>query len=162
MVFSTLTFLFFFLPAVVISYYLFRNRIYRNTVLLLFSLLFYGWGEPKYILLMFITAFVAYGGGCLIHNFNAQNKLRSKKIVMVATTILIILNLVIFKYYNFIAVNVNTVFPKLLKIYNIALPIGISFYTFQILSYVIDLYWGKISVQKNFFNLLLYVSFFPS
>ncbi len=161
MVFSTLTFLFFFFPLVFILYYLCPNRVYRNTVLLVFSLLFYGWGEPKFILLMLAASFVAYIGGLAIQKFEEQGKAKAKKAAFLVSTILLIANLFIFKYLNFFVENINALFPKTELVTNLVLPIGISFYTFQILSYVIDLYRGKIGVQRNYFYLTLYVSFFP-
>ncbi|MBQ3216365.1 MAG: MBOAT family protein [Oscillospiraceae bacterium] len=161
MVFSTLTFLCLFFPLVVFSYFLCKNRTYKNVVLLIFSLLFYAWGEPKHIILMLLAVLVAYIGGLLIDKFEKSQKFKLKKTVFIITIVILTLNLFIFKYLNFVVENVNAVFDDLLKIKNIALPIGISFYTFQILSYVIDLYKKEVSVQKNYFYLALYLSFFP-
>jgi len=158
MVFSTLTFLFCFLPLVVILYYIGKNRTWRNSVLLVFSLLFYAWGEPKFLLVMLAASLTAYIGGLLIHRFSEFPKLR--KTVFVVTVCLLTANLFVFKYLNFTADNLSLLFGKELAI-NLALPIGISFYTFQILSYVIDLYRGEIQLQRNFFWLTLYVTFFP-
>jgi len=158
MVFSTLTFLFCFLPLVVILYYIGKNRTWRNGVLLVFSLLFYAWGEPKFLLVMLAASLTAYIGGLLIHRFSEFPKLR--KTVFVVTVCLLTANLFVFKYLNFTADNLSLLFGKELAI-NLALPIGISFYTFQILSYVIDLYRGEIQLQRNFFWLTLYVTFFP-
>ena len=157
MVFSSLTFLFFFLPITVVLYFICRNRVYRNVILLLASLLFYSWGEPKYILLLLGAALVAYLGGLVIDKTDGWKK----RAALTVTVVLLVSNLLIFKYLNFAADNVNAIFPGAIKIGKIALPIGISFYTFQILSYVIDLYRKKIELQRNFFWLLLYVSFFP-
>ena len=159
MVFSTLTFLFFFLPLVVLFYFLIPNRIYRNTVLLIFSILFYAWGEPKYILLMLITSLVAYLGGWLIYWLEGKPALR--KAVFLGTIALITASLLVFKYLNFIADNLSSLLGMEWTIPQILLPIGISFYTFQILSYVIDLYNHKIALQRNYFYLTLYVTFFP-
>lgn len=153
MVFSSLTFLYFFLPCVIVSYFLFPGRAWRSGVLLVFSLLFYSWGEPKYVVLMLLAAAVAYVGGRLMDKLSGRPG--PKRVVFVITVVLLVGNLVIFKYLNFLCDNLGIAHPQ------IALPIGISFYTFQILSYVIDLYWGKIAVQRNFWLLLLYVSFFP-
>lgn len=161
MVFSTLTFLFAFFPLVCILYYLIPNRTYKNFVLLAFSLLFYGWGEPKYIFLMLTASFVAYIGGLLIHKFDTLNRLKAKKAVFIITVILLISNLFVFKYLNFTVDNINNLFGTSIDIGTILLPIGISFYTFQILSYVIDLYKKEIAIQKNYFYLTLYVTFFP-
>ena len=154
MVFSSLTFVYAFFPLVVLLYYLCKNRVYRNTVLLIASLLFYSWGEPRFLLLMVAATLAAYCGGLLMERG------KHKRLVLIVTVVLLTGNLFVFKYLNFFSDNLTALFggtalPKLV------LPIGISFYTFQILSYVIDLYRGKISVQRNFFYLLLYVSFFP-
>lgn len=151
MVFSSLSFLFAFLPIVVCLYYICRNRVWRNSILLAASLLFYSWGEPKLLLLMIAAAFVAYLGGLLLHEKHGG----AKRAVLIVTVTLLVANLFVFKYLNLFADTLG------LSVKAIALPIGISFYTFQILSYVIDLYRDKIGVQRNFFYLLLYVSFFP-
>ncbi len=156
MVFSTLTFLFFFFPLVFLLYYICPNRTYRNIVLLLFSLIFYGWGEPKFILLMLAATLVAYFGGLAIERCENEGRKAAKKVYMIATVSLLVANLFIFKYFNFAIGNFG-----LSPIAALALPIGISFYTFQILSYVIDLYKKEIRVQKNYFYLTLYVTFFP-
>lgn len=161
MVFSTLTFLFAFLPLVCILYYIIPNRSYKNGVLLIFSLLFYSWGEPKYIFLMLSATLTAYIGGLLIHRFDTQNRLKLKKAAFIITVCLLVLSLFVFKYLNFTVDNVNRLFNSSLNIGKIILPIGISFYTFQILSYVIDLYKKEIELQKNYFYLTLYVTFFP-
>ncbi len=161
MVFSTLTFLFMFMPLVGILYYIIPNRTYKNFVLLGFSLMFYSWGEPKYVLLMLAASFVAYVGGLLIHKFDCDNRLKAKKAVFIITVILLIANLFVFKYLNFTVDNINRLFNTSIDIGTILLPIGISFYTFQILSYVIDLYKKEIALQKNYFYLTLYVTFFP-
>lgn len=161
MVFSTLTFLFVFLPLILVFYFVCKDRIYRNLVLLVFSLVFYAWGEPKYILLMLAVSFVAYIGGLLMQRFDTEEGLRKKKLVFIITVVLITANLFVFKYLNFAVDNINTIFSTSLVIQKIALPIGISFYTFQILSYIIDLYRHEIKVQRNYFYLTLYVAFFP-
>lgn len=157
MVFSSLTFLCFFMPLCILFYLLWKNRVYRNIVLLIFSMLFYSWGEPSYIILMLAATLIAYLGGLLV----ASSAGRKKKAAFVATLVLLTANLAIFKYANFFVDTINLLPFVDISIKEIALPIGISFYTFQILSYVIDLYRGEISLQKNPFYLLLYVSFFP-
>lgn len=154
MVFSSLTFLFAFIPLCMILYFPIRNRYWRNGCLLVMSLLFYSWGEPIHLLLMMLATVVAYVGGLLMDRFR-------KKSICILTVVLLILNLVIFKYLNFLGENLNRLPGIQYTLPKIALPIGISFYTFQILSYVIDLQRGKVQVQKNFFHLALYVSFFP-
>lgn len=159
MLFSSTTFIFMFLPILLILYFLIKNIKYKNIILLIFSLIFYSWGEPKYIILMILTVLVAYLFGLLIDKYR-KNKKKSK-LFLIVSIILILLNLFIFKYLDFSIGIVNSIFKSNIGLTNLVLPIGISFYTFQILSYVIDLYRGKVGVQKNYFRLLLYVSFFP-
>ncbi len=161
MVFSSITFLYFFLPLTAIAYFICKNRVWRNIVLLIASVLFYSWGEPKLVLLMLLAAFVAYLGGLGIDALHKKNRPKTKKAVFVITTLLLVLNLLWFKYFNFFVDNAELILGKTFSVPAIALPIGISFYTFQILSYVIDLYWGNVSVQKNYFYLTLYLCFFP-
>ena len=153
MLFTSISFLYYFLPLVLIVYFIVPKK-YKNLVLLLFSLLFYFYGEPKYILLMLFEILVAYIGAILI------DKYKDKSILILTLFIHIIL-LVIFKYTDFFISNINNIFNTNFKLLNIALPIGISFYTFQIISYVIDVYRGKVKVQKNFLKLATYVSLFP-
>ena len=155
MVFSSQTFLFFFLPLAGLCV-LIRSKPVQNAMLLIASLIFYAWGEPKMVVLMVLVTLVAYGSGFAIVHFEARP--RAKKAALIAAIVVILGNLVVFKYLNFLF---RTFSFLGLTDPGIALPIGISFYTFQILSYVIDLYRGKIALQRNFFYLLMYVSFFP-
>ncbi len=159
MVFSSLTFLFLFLPLVMGLYYALPWRRYRNLLLLAFSLVFYSWGEPLYIVLMLLSAFAAWLGGLLMEHWQSNPKAR--KAAFWVTTILIVGNLLVFKYLNFFCDNLSALLGVELNVPQLRLPIGISFYTFQILSYVIDLYWGQIQVQRSYLYLTLYVSFFP-
>ena len=161
MVFSSLPFIYFFFPVVFLLYFICKNRVYRNVVLLLASLLFYSWGEPKFLLLMLAATLAAYLGGLLINRFQRLDRPKLKKLVCTVTVVLLVANLFTFKYLNFAADNLNALFGTSCALPHIALPIGISFYTFQILSYVIDLYRNKVGVQRNFFYLALYVCFFP-
>lgn len=161
MLFSSLTFIFGFLPLVLLCYYIFKSKKIRNIILLIFSLVFYAWGEPKYIILMLFTTLVAYIGGLLIEKFEVEKNKKLKTFTLIITIVLIVGNLLYFKYINFFVENINSLFNQNFKITEILLPIGISFYTFQILSYIIDLYLKKIKIQKNFLYLMLYVSFFP-
>ena len=161
MVFSSISFVYCFFPLVFLAYFIVPNRSWRNGVLLVSSLIFYAWGEPKFLLLMVAASLCAWAGGLLIHHFSVKNRPNFKKIVFVITVLLLVGNLFVFKYLNFAVDNINALFRASIPVASIVLPIGISFYTFQILSYVIDLYWGKVRVQRNFFWLLLYVSFFP-
>ena len=159
MVFSALSFLFAFLPLVFGCYYRCRNRVWRNGVLLVFSLIFYSWGEPRLIILMLTAATVAYLGGWGIHLL--ADRPNARKLVYGLTLTLLTANLLVFKYTNLFADTIAAVLGIENTIPAIALPIGISFYTFQILSYVIDLYRGEIRLQKNWFYLTLYLCFFP-
>ena len=161
MVFSSLTFLYFFLPLAVIPYYLIPSRRWRNGLLLALSLLFYSWGEPKYVVMMIAATVVAYLGGLGMESLTRTGERGKKKAVFALTVCLVVLNLLFFKYTNFFWDNLTALVHSDRTIRDIALPIGISFYTFQILSYVIDLYFGRVRVQRNFFYLLLYISFFP-
>lgn len=157
MVFSGMTFLYFFLPATFVLYFLCSNRVYRNTILLIASLVFYSWGEPKNIALMLLASFIAYISGLLMDKL----KNGARRAVLIVSVGLLVGNLFIFKYLNFTVSTIETVLKTQLNVPQILLPIGISFYTFQILSYVIDLYRGKVKVQRNYFYLTLYVAFFP-
>ena len=161
MVFSSLPFLYALFPVVLVAYFLIPNRVWRNSVLLVSSVFFYAWGEPKFVLLMMAATLVAWVGGLFIHRFDSRGAGRAKRAALILTVCLLVANLVIFKYLNFVVDNLNLLFSGRLSIPAIALPIGISFYTFQILSYVIDLYRGEVAVQRNFFWLALYVCFFP-
>lgn len=156
MVFSSMTFLVFFLPLCAGAYFLFKNRIWRNWVLLAFSLLFYAWGEPKCLVQIVAAALAAWLGGICMCRFP-----RRKKLFFVCTVILLTANLAVFKYLNFLVRTAEDLTGLEFGFREIALPIGISFYTFQILSYVIDLYRGEIALQKNPFKLMLYVALFP-
>lgn len=153
MLFTSISFLYYFLPLVLIIYFIVPRK-YKNLILFIFSLLFYFYGEPKYIFLMLIEIFVAYIGAILV------DKYKSKDIFIFIIFIHILL-LVIFKYTDFIIEIFNNVFNFNLKLFNISLPIGISFYTFQIISYIVDVYKGKVKVQKNFLKLATYISLFP-
>ena len=159
MVFSATPFLYGFFPLVFLLYFIWNNRVWRNAVLLAASLAFYAWGEPRLLVLMLLATLEAYLGGLLMERWKEDG--RRKKAVFTITAVLLAGNLFVFKYLNFVVNNLNLLAGGRLPQPGIVLPIGISFYTFQILSYVIDLYRGKVSVQRNFFYLLLYVSFFP-
>ena len=161
MVFSSLPFVYFLFPAVFLLYFVWNNRVWRNAVLLCASLFFYAWGEPKFLPVMLLAATEAYVGGLLMERFRASDRPKGEKTVFVVTVALLLANLFIFKYLNFAVDNLNLLFGGGLAVPEIVLPIGISFYTFQILSYVIDLHRGEVAVQRNWFCLTLYVSFFP-
>lgn len=158
MIFSSMTFLFMFLPALLVLYFLNKNIKFRNVLLIIFSLIFYSWGEPKYIVLMLFTTFIVYVFGLLIDKNRDNNK---SKVYLVVSISICLLSLFIFKYLNFTISILNYIFSFNIKAIKVVLPIGISFYTFQIISYIVDLFRNKVSVQKNPFKLLLYISFFP-
>ena len=155
MLFTSISFLYYFLPALIIIYFITPKK-YKNIILLIASLLFYLYGEPKYVFLMIAEIIIAYIGAILIDKY--KNK---KKIFMFLTVIFDLGLLCLFKYSNFFMSTVNSIFNIKVPLLNISLPIGISFYTFQVLSYVIDVYRGDVKVQKNLLNLATYVSLFP-
>ena len=153
MVFSSLLFLFYFL-APVLSIYFVIPKAYKNAFLFLVSLFFYAWGEPVYVFLMLFSALFNYFSGFVIEKY------KSRVALILNCTINIGL-LILFKYADFFTVGINSLLGANLPLLKLSLPIGISFYTFQALSYVIDLYRGKTSLQKNFVSFGLYLSFFP-
>ena len=156
MLFSSTVFIFLFLPAVLIGYYLLlRGMKARNALLLAASLLFYAWGEPVYVLLMLLSIAVNYVFGRLL-----ERRAHSK--ALLAAAVIFNLGLLFyFKYLNFTVDNLNALFGLHLSVPALALPIGISFFTFQAMSYVIDVYRGTAPVQCNVLSLGLYISFFP-
>lgn len=153
MLFTSISFLYYFLPTIIILYFITPKK-YRNYILLIFSIIFYMYGEPKYVILMLVEILVAYFGALLI------DKYKSKEIFLI-TIIIHIGLLCVFKYTDLFIGTINSIFKTNISFLNITLPIGISFYTFQILSYVIDVYRGKVKVQKNILKLATYVSLFP-
>ena len=159
MVFSSLTFLFFFLPLALLVYYLSPNKI-KNIVLLAVSLFFYAWGEPIYILLMIFSACVDYVHGLFIHKYRISQKVKAK-IALISSLIVNIGILTFFKYADFLVENINALLGTGIEPLNLPLPIGISFYTFQTMSYSIDIYRGHVAPQKNPITLALYVTLFP-
>ena len=159
MIFSSLLFLFRFIPVFFIIYYLVPSRA-KNIVLLIGSIIFYAWGEPKFLILILISILVNYVAGLLIDYFDNKNKLL-KKVVFIIAVVYDILALFVFKYIDFFISNINSIFKSDFKLLELTLPLGISFYTFQIMSYVIDLYKGKIKVCKSPVMLGTYLSMFP-
>ena len=156
MLFSSLTFLFYFLPLTVILYYILPFRFWRNLILLAASLLFYSWGEPKMVFLMVIEVMLTY----LLTLFMDRMKKGNRWVFIIAVTLNVMV-LLCYKYTNFFVTVINDVFHKELELLDVSLPVGISFYTFQLISYIADVYQDKSKVQKNPLNLLLYVSMFP-
>ena len=158
MLFSSIVFLFSFLPAVMILYYLLPVR-FRNVILLLASLVFYAWGEPVYLFLMLLSILFNYFSGLDIA-WNLQDK-RAAKRSLVFNLIINLAVLGFFKYEGFVLDTLNGILPVHISYHALPLPIGISFYTFQILSYIIDVYRGNVKVQTNLPNFALYVTMFP-
>ncbi len=157
MVFSSVPFLYYFLPAVLIVYFL-VPRFLKNTVLLAFSLVFYGYGEPKLLGLMVFTILLFYGCGLAIGRCATQ---KCKKFWMIVSVVISVALLGIFKYADFFIDSVNSVTGLSIPFLRLALPVGISFYTFQCLSYTIDVYRGDVPVQKNPISFGAYVALFP-
>ncbi len=161
MLFSSIVFIFHFLPILLILYFAIPKRMMaaRNLVLLLASLVFYSWGEPVYVFLMIYSAFFNYFMAHLI----SQSKRRGKtgRTDFVFTVVVNLFILCFFKYFGFLMDTVNDIFGTGLKYTALALPIGISFYTFQALSYIIDVYRGNVAPQRSFLNFALYISLFP-
>ena len=155
MLFTSISFLYYFLPALIIIYFITPKK-YKNIILLIASLLFYFYGEPKYVFLMILEIIIAYIGAILIDKYKNQSKN-----ILIITLFIHVFLLIIFKYTDFIIQTINDISNANIKLLNIALPIGISFYTFQIISYIIDVYNGKVNVQKNIIKLATYVSLFP-
>lgn len=162
MVFSSATFLFLFLPAVLILYYnpVFKSLTFRNAVLIFSSIFFYAWGEPFFVLLMLASIMLNWLSGLGVAKYKKNNVSKAK--LCVALSVVVNLGMMfVFKYLTFTLENINALFGTDVNTLNIALPIGISFFTFQAMSYVIDVYRGNGMVQKNPFNVALYISFFP-
>lgn len=159
MVFSSLLFMFLYLPAVMLIYYI-TPRKFRNVMLLVANLIFYGWGEPVLVLLMLFSTFVDYFHGYFIGKYRETNKKKAK--MLVASSAIINLGLLCFFKYSGMLADTLNVLPFLnIPDFTIPLPIGISFYTFQTMSYSIDVYRGDAPVQKNIFTFGTYVSLFP-
>ncbi len=157
MVFSSAVFLFAFLPVTLAGYY-FLPRRFRNGFVTLASLLFYAWGEPKFVLIMCLSIFMNYGFGLLVVKRDEDSYRRRILAIMVISNLSLFF---VFKYLNFTVENLNLIFGDILPQTHIRLPIGISFFTFQAMSYVFDVSLGRGEVQKNPMNVALYISLFP-
>lgn len=158
MVFSSTIFLCVYLPLVLLGYYICPKK-GRNLFLLIVSLVFYAWGEPKYVFLMIFSILVNYIFGRLMDK-HRENKKRLK-LMLVLSVVIDIGLLSVFKYTDFIITNINAIFGSSFDLLNIALPIGISFYTFQAMSYTIDVYRDDVRVQKNLIDFGMYITMFP-
>lgn len=157
MLFSSMTFLFVFMPLVMAVYFLSKKEI-RNYVLLIASIIFYAWGEPRYLAIMIITILVNYTGAILLDKHYSSRQ----RLWIVSLTIVLDLSfLFYFKYFNFVVDNINGVLATDFQLLDIIMPIGISFYTFQAMSYLIDVYRREVPAQKDVYKLALYIVLFP-
>ena len=157
MLFSSITFLYCFLPCVLLVYFVVPDRM-NNAVLLLASLFFYGWGEPKYLISMLASVTQSYAAALLVERFRGTKIAKAALAVSAAASLGL---LAYCKYADFFIGNFNAVTGLSVPLLRVALPVGISFYTFQILSYVIDVYRGDVPAQRNFIDLAMYVAMFP-
>ncbi|HHX57054.1 MAG TPA: MBOAT family protein [Clostridiales bacterium] len=158
MVFSSLAFLYVFLPLVLSLYFISGKRL-KNIILLVSGLLFYAWGEPIYVVIMILSTVIDYTAGRIMHKYDDKPKIRT--LVLLVSVCMNLGLLSVFKYSSFLIGNVNDIFGTTFNDPNLPLPIGISFYTFQSMSYTIDLYMRNIKVQKNIVNFTTYVTLFP-
>ncbi|MBO5414731.1 MAG: MBOAT family protein [Bacilli bacterium] len=159
MVFSSIPFIFFFLPVFLILYYLVPYKV-KNILLLIFSLIFYAWGEPIYILLMIFSSVVDYTNGRMIEKY-AQNNQKRKNLFLIISIIVNLSLLGFFKYADFLIGSINSLLNINIPLLELGLPIGISFFTFQTMSYSIDVYRGDVKAEHNFLDFMTYVSMFP-
>ncbi len=160
MIFSSLLFLFRFLPIVVLIYYVAPHK-FKNFVLFASSLLFYSWGEPVYVLLMIFSTLVDYVHGMLVYKFKSTNQMTKAKLALTSSVVINLGLLGFFKYADFFIGSINNVFGLDIAFLQIALPIGISFYTFQTMSYSLDIYMSDEKPQKNIISFGTYVALFP-
>lgn len=157
MLFSSMTFVYLFLP-IVSALYLFARKDLQNYILLIASILFYAWGEPRYLAIMILTILINYIGANYISRSNNQTH---RKILLALTILLDLSFLFYFKYFNFVIENINDLFSANIKAIKVIMPIGISFYTFQAISYVVDVYRKETKAQRDIYKLALYICLFP-
>lgn len=155
MLFSSISFIYVFLPAVCFLYLITRKELH-NPILLIASIIFYAWGEPRYLAIMLVTIMVNYLGALMIEKYPLK-----KKLTLVFTVAVNLGFLVYFKYFNFILGNINALLHTNIDFIKVIMPIGISFYTFQAMSYLIDVYRGECKAQKDIYKLALYICLFP-
>ena len=160
MIFSSLFFLFVFLPFMLLIYYVVPWKI-KNFVILVFSIVFYAWGEPVYVILMIFSILINFVTGLELEQYKRENNLRKRRMTLIFNIIVNLGILGFFKYYGFFVENINKILPFDIPYKELALPVGISFYTFQTLSYIIDLYWGRVEVQRKLVDFAVYVTMFP-
>lgn len=159
MTFNTILFLFTFLPIALILYYVVPKR-FRNIPLVLLSLVFYAWGNPTYLILMVFSVVFNYITGLELDAYLQEERHTGAKVTMISAVVVNLLILGFFKYYGFLISTVNSITGLTLSAPELSLPLGISFFTFSVLSYVFDVYYGRATVQKNFLDFTLYVTFF--
>ncbi len=155
MLFSSMTFIYVFLPIVLLLYLVTKKELH-NPILLTASIIFYAWGEPKYLAIMLLTIIINYIGALAVNKYQ-----KYKKLSLVLTIIANLGFLIYFKYFNFIIENINTLFHSNISALDVIMPIGISFYTFQAMSYLIDVYREEVEPQKDIYKLALYICLFP-
>lgn len=161
MIFSSLTFLLLFLPIVLAAYFIMPNRTLKNLLLFSTSILFYAWGEPIYVVLILFSTLNDYVFSLMVQKEKDNGNDKKAKLYFVTSLVVNIGILSFFKYSGFIINNINSVFNMSLPLHDLPLPIGISFYTFQTMSYSIDVYFGHIKAQRKFLTLATYVALFP-
>lgn len=155
MLFSSMTFIYVFLPIVILLYLVSKKEL-RNPILLVASIIFYAWGEPKYLAIMLLTIIINHFGAIAIENYKNH-----KKAILILTILSDLSFLFYFKYFNFLTENFNNLLHTNIQPLDVIMPIGISFYTFQALSYIIDVYRGEVKVQKNIYKSALFICLFP-
>uniref|UniRef100_UPI003FCCD60B MBOAT family O-acyltransferase n=1 Tax=Vallitalea guaymasensis TaxID=1185412 RepID=UPI003FCCD60B len=160
MIFSTPIFIFLFLPCILAVYYISPSKL-KNTSLFLASLVFYAWGEPVYVSIMLFSTVFDYINGLSIEKFKSQKKHNKAKLVLIISIVGNLAILFFFKYSNFLISNINQLASLDLTPLDLKLPIGISFYTFQTMSYTIDVYRGEVKAQRNIIDFGTFVSLFP-
>lgn len=158
MVFSSLIFIFIFLPLVLVSYYIVPKR-FKNTIILLASLIFYAWGEPVYVLLIIVSILINYFGALLIRKYIIDKE--KSKFIFITVLLIDISVLFFFKYYGFAIESLGSILGLNLQVKSIALPLGVSFYTFQQISYIADIYMQRVNPQKNLIDFAAYITMFP-
>lgn len=155
MLFSSMTFIYMFLPILCLIYFLSKKE-FHNTILLIASLIFYAWGEPKYLAIMILTIIINYYGAILLEKYP-----KYKKQTLILTIIINLSFLIYFKYFNFIFETINNILNTHIDMLQIIMPLGISFYTFQSISYIVDVYRSETKAQKDIYKLALFICLFP-
>ncbi|MEG2428859.1 MAG: MBOAT family O-acyltransferase [Oscillospiraceae bacterium] len=160
MVFSSVLFMFTFLPVVLLLYFILPKK-FRNLTLFIVSLIFYAWGEPIYVVIMLFSTAVDYTHGIWVEKFLNEGKQKKAKLIVASSMIINLSLLCFFKYSDFLIGNINSLFDTAIPLLKLALPIGISFYTFQTMSYTVDVYRGSAKAQHNIIDFGAYVTLFP-